>query len=119
VVQLVLAELPQVDPEDERFEAKMTVLEELVQHHVEEEEKEMFKSAEKLGRERLEELGDELESRAEGASGDEDEEGAEDYEEDEGEEAEEDEEEEEEEQARARSARQGRRHAPMSTRPRR
>ena len=31
VVDLVLAELPQVDPEDERFEAKMTVLSELVE----------------------------------------------------------------------------------------
>ena len=53
VAKLVIAELPKVDPEDERFEAKMTVLEELIEHHVEEEEKEMFKSAEKLGAERL------------------------------------------------------------------
>jgi hypothetical protein len=58
VVDLVLAELPQVDPEDERFEAKMTVLSELVEHHVEEEEKEMFRLAEKkLGPERIKELG--------------------------------------------------------------
>src|SRR5581483_10770948 len=48
VVALVIGELPQVDPNDERFEAKMTVLEELVEHHVEEEEKEMFKLAEML-----------------------------------------------------------------------
>ena len=47
VVQLVLDELPQVDLEDERFEAKMTVLEELIQHHVEEEEETMFPAAEK------------------------------------------------------------------------
>ena len=60
VAQLVLGELPQVDPKDERFEAKMTVLEELIEHHVEEEEKEMFKLAEKLGTERLAELGDEM-----------------------------------------------------------
>jgi|SRR5262245_43590073 hemerythrin superfamily protein len=33
VVKLVLAELPRVSPEDERFEAKMTVLSELVEHH--------------------------------------------------------------------------------------
>jgi hypothetical protein len=33
VVDLVLKELPEVDPEDERFEAKMTVLSELVEHH--------------------------------------------------------------------------------------
>ena len=62
VVELVLGELPGVDPKDERFEAKMTVLEELVEHHVKEEEKEMFKLAEKLGSERLAELGDEMQS---------------------------------------------------------
>lgn len=60
VVKLVLAEIPEVDPEDERFEAKMTVLEELIDHHVEEEEKEMFKAAEKLGADRLNELGEEM-----------------------------------------------------------
>ena len=72
VVKLVLAEIPQVDPEDERFEAKMTVLEELIDHHVEEEEKEMFKAAEKLGAERLNELGEEMAAEA-GEPDDEDE----------------------------------------------
>jgi osmotically-inducible protein OsmY len=62
VVSLVLSELPKVDPNDERFEAKMTVLEELIEHHVEEEEKEMFKMAERLGDEELEELGKQMES---------------------------------------------------------
>lgn len=61
VAKLVLAELPEVDPEDERFEAKITVLSELIEHHVEEEEEEMFKVAEKLGAERLAELGTEME----------------------------------------------------------
>jgi len=64
VVRLVLAEIPRVDPEDERFEAKMTVLEELIEHHVEEEEKEMFKAAEKLGDDRLRVLGEQMESGA-------------------------------------------------------
>jgi hemerythrin superfamily protein len=64
VVDLVLKELPSVNPEDERFQAKMTVLMELVQHHVEEEESEMFKLAEKLGKERLSELGEEMAERA-------------------------------------------------------
>src|ERR1043166_1691361 len=54
VVKLVLAELPQVDPEDERFEAKMTVLSELVEHHADEEEEEMFKTAKRLGEKRRE-----------------------------------------------------------------
>jgi hypothetical protein len=38
---------------------------ELVDHHVKEEESEMFKSAEKLGAERLTELGEEMETAAE------------------------------------------------------
>jgi hemerythrin superfamily protein len=67
VVELVLAELPKVDPEDERFDAKMTVLSELVEHHVEEEEGEMFPMAEKkLGAERIKELGQQLEQAAGG-----------------------------------------------------
>src|ERR1700694_3286579 len=45
IVKLVLKELPQVDPEDERFEAKMKVLSELVEHHADEEEEEMFPTA--------------------------------------------------------------------------
>ena len=64
VLKLVLAELPRVDPQDERFEAKMTVLAEIVEHHVAEEEKEMFKTAEKLGDERLRLLGDQMASGA-------------------------------------------------------
>jgi hemerythrin-like domain-containing protein len=67
VVDLVLAELPNVDPEDERFAAKMTVLSELVEHHAEEEEEEMFPLAEKkLGKERLQELGERMEQMAGG-----------------------------------------------------
>jgi len=72
VVKLVLAELPQVDPEDERFEAKMTVLKELIEHHVEEEEEGkdgMFKLAKKLGKEHLEELGDRMAAEAEQRQG--------------------------------------------------
>jgi hemerythrin superfamily protein len=65
VVDLVLAELPTVNPEDERFEAKITVLSELVEHHVEEEEGEMFPMAEKkLGAERVKELGQQMEQMA-------------------------------------------------------
>jgi hemerythrin superfamily protein len=63
VVDLVLGELPSLDPEDERFEAKMTVLCELVSHHAEEEEKEMFKLARKLGADALERVGERLEAR--------------------------------------------------------
>ena len=69
VVKLVLAELPKVDPEDERFEAKMTVLSELVDHHADEEEKEMFKTAQKLGKDELEALGERMEERFEALAG--------------------------------------------------
>ena len=68
VVDLVLAELPKVDPEDERFAAKMTVLSELVLHHAEEEEDELFPLCEKkLGRERLQQLGEQMQEMAESA----------------------------------------------------
>ena len=67
VVKLVLAELPNVDPEDERFHAKMTVLSELVVHHADEEEKEMFKLAQKLGKDELEGLAEQMEERFEAA----------------------------------------------------
>ena len=65
VVKLVLADLPRVNPEDERFVAKMTVLSELIEHHVEDEEKDMFKLAQKLGKDELEELGEQMEERFE------------------------------------------------------
>ena len=65
VVKLVLKELPKVDPKADSFEAKMTVLKELVAHHVEEEEKEMFPLAErKLGAERSRELAEAMAARA-------------------------------------------------------
>ncbi|SRR6266550_6957718 len=66
VVDLVLAELPSVDPDDDRFAAKMTVLSELVLHHAEEEEEELFPLCEKkLGRERLQQLGEQMQEMAE------------------------------------------------------
>jgi hemerythrin superfamily protein len=64
VVDLVLAELPRVHPGDDRFAAKMTVLAELVEHHVKEEEREMFRHAQALGTDRLKELGSRLEQAA-------------------------------------------------------
>ena len=60
VVKLVLGQLPDADPEDERFPAKITVLSELVKHHVQEEEKEMFKLAQRLGKEELRSLGEQM-----------------------------------------------------------
>jgi len=59
IVKWVLSELEDMDPEDERFDAKVTVLIENVRHHVEEEESEYFREVrDELGRKALTELGD-------------------------------------------------------------
>jgi len=61
IVKWVLSELQRMDPEDERFDAKVTVLIENVRHHVTEEEDEYFpKVRAELGRKALNELGDEM-----------------------------------------------------------
>ncbi len=57
IVETLLAELGPMEPTDEQFEAKVTVLKEAVEHHAEEEEDELFPAAEKLfGAEKLDEL---------------------------------------------------------------
>ncbi len=62
IVKWVLSELDGMDPEAERFEAKMTVLMENVRHHVEEEEQDLFPAVRKaMGRKALSELGDNME----------------------------------------------------------
>ncbi len=66
VVKQLLAELETLPKDDETWGAKLTVLKENVEHHVEEEEDEMFKDARKvLGREQLEELGARLQEAKE------------------------------------------------------
>lgn len=63
IVKWELSELEKMDPRDERFDAKVTVLIENVRHHVEEEEGEFFpKVREQLGRNDLGELGDAMET---------------------------------------------------------
>ena len=58
IVKWVLAELADLDPSDERFDAKVTVLIENVRHHVEEEEGEFFpKVRGGLNRKALAEIG--------------------------------------------------------------
>jgi hemerythrin superfamily protein len=62
IVKWVLSELDGMSPDDERFQAKVTVLIENVRHHVEEEETELFPTVRKaLGRKRLGEIGDAME----------------------------------------------------------
>jgi hemerythrin superfamily protein len=58
VADLLSAELAAMQPDDERFDAKTTVLIENVTHHIEEEEQDWFpKVREGLGRKQLQELG--------------------------------------------------------------
>jgi CBS domain-containing protein/hemerythrin superfamily protein len=62
IVEWTLSELQAMDPKDERFDAKVTVLIELVRDHIKEEEKEMFPQVRKaLSRQELVELGERME----------------------------------------------------------
>jgi hemerythrin superfamily protein len=64
IVKTLLSELDRMKPSDEQYDAMMKVLMESVEHHAEEEEKEMFKQARKyISKERLESLGEEMEIR--------------------------------------------------------
>ena len=59
IVKWVLSELDGMNPEHERFDAKVTVLMENVRHHVEDEEQDLFPKVNRLlGKGRLDELGD-------------------------------------------------------------
>ena len=61
VVAWLMSEVAKLDPADETFDAKVTVLIENVEHHVEEEEQEFFPEVRKaLGRNRLAELGERM-----------------------------------------------------------
>lgn len=61
VVVWILSELAGMDPADERFTAKVTVLIENVRHHVKEEERDWFPEVRKaMGRKVLQQLGEEL-----------------------------------------------------------
>ena len=61
VADLLCLELAGMSPDDERFDAKTTVLIENVTHHIEEEEEEWFpKVREGLGRKKLQEIGERM-----------------------------------------------------------
>ena len=64
VVDMVMSQIEGVAYDDERWGAKMTVMKENLEHHIEEEETEMFKQARQVfEREELDELGSRMESR--------------------------------------------------------
>ncbi len=61
LVKQLLRELEAEPKDDEQWTAKFTVLKENIEHHVEEEEGELFKKARKvLGKERSEEIGNRI-----------------------------------------------------------
>jgi hemerythrin superfamily protein len=62
VIDVLLEELEQMPPTDERWAAKLKVLKENVEHHIEEEEGEMFRKARKaFEKHELEALGTRME----------------------------------------------------------
>src|SRR6266850_2188848 len=64
VVDLVMSETKGTDTDSEEFAAKAKVLKDLIEHHAQEEETEMFPKARKaMGAARLRELGQEIEER--------------------------------------------------------
>jgi hemerythrin-like domain-containing protein len=64
VVDLVLPEVKECDPSSEVFAAKAKVLKELIEHHADEEEKEMFKKARQvMSATELKELGARMQDR--------------------------------------------------------
>jgi hemerythrin superfamily protein len=65
VVAILIEELKGLDPRDERFDAKFTVLMENVEHHIEEEEGELFPEAEKVLGDGIDELGTQMQERKE------------------------------------------------------
>ncbi|HZZ66088.1 MAG TPA: hemerythrin domain-containing protein [Candidatus Baltobacteraceae bacterium] len=61
LVKTVIGQLEDLDPKDETYKPKLQVLKELVDHHVKEEERTMFKMArEMFDNEELDELGNRL-----------------------------------------------------------
>lgn len=65
-MKTLLEEIAALTPDADEFDAKMKVMQENVEHHADEEEKEMFpKAKEHLSEERRAELGEQMETRKE------------------------------------------------------
>lgn len=64
VVERLIDDITATEPSDEKWLAKVTVLQELVRHHVEEEESEIFRTARKtFDRKQLDTMGETFEAR--------------------------------------------------------
>ncbi len=69
VVDLLMGELEALDVDDESWGAKAVVMKENVEHHIDEEEGEMFKQARQIfDKAELEELGERMDARKQAAS---------------------------------------------------
>ena len=70
VVDMVMGEIDGVAYDDETWGAKLTVMKENVEHHIEEEESEMFKQAKQVfSKEELDQLGDRMQARKQSLQG--------------------------------------------------
>lgn len=68
VAKTVLGEFSSLDLHDERWEAKIKVLQDIVDHHVQEEEKEVFKTAQKtLEKDQIKQITDQIRQQKSGA----------------------------------------------------
>jgi hemerythrin-like domain-containing protein len=68
VVDLLMSELEETPVDDETWGAKATVMKENIEHHIQEEEGEMFKAARQVfDRDELQELGERMQRRKEEA----------------------------------------------------
>jgi hemerythrin superfamily protein len=65
IVASLIEELKELDPKDERYQAKFTVLMENVEHHIEDEEEDLFPEAEKAMGDAIEGLGTRMKRRKE------------------------------------------------------
>jgi len=64
VVNEIMAELEETPVDDEKWAAKFAVMKENIEHHIEEEEEEMFKKARQvLDRQEIDALGERMEQR--------------------------------------------------------
>lgn len=59
-VKRVIADLLEMEPSDDQFDAKMTVMKELVEHHVSEEENKLFSMIEDIGTDALVDMGERM-----------------------------------------------------------
>jgi hemerythrin-like domain-containing protein len=64
LVDVLIEEIGQLEPDEEEWTAKTHVLKELIQHHVDEEQDELFPAVRKgLEKDQLEQLGEEMQTR--------------------------------------------------------